>query len=43
VVSCGENNLYGHPGTKAIERIQACGAEIFCTMDGGQITFPLIQ
>ena len=43
VVSCGENNLYGHPGIKAIERMRACGAEIFCTMDGGQITFPLIQ
>lgn len=43
VVSCGKNNIYGHPGAKAIERMEACGAEIFCTMENGQIRFPLIQ
>ena len=43
VISCDENNLYGHPGQKAVERMKAVGAEIFYTMDGGQITFPLIQ
>jgi len=43
VVSCGENNLYGHPGVKAVERMQASGAEIFYTKDNGQVTFPLLQ
>ena len=43
VVSCSKNNSYGHPGELAVERLQVCGTEIFYTMDGGQITFPLIQ
>ena len=43
VVSCGKNNIYGHPGVEAVERMKDCGAEIFYTMEGGQITFPLIQ
>lgn len=43
VVSCSKNNSYGHPGQMAMERMEASGAEIFYTMDGGQITFPLIQ
>lgn len=43
VVSCGKNNLYGHPGAKAVERMEESGADIFYTMENGQITFPLIQ
>ena len=43
VVSCSATNLYGHPGVEAVERMEASGAQIFYTMDGGQITFPLIQ
>lgn len=43
VVSCSATNLYGHPGVKAVEHMEASGAQIFYTMDGGQITFPLIQ
>jgi len=43
VISCSESNVYGHPGSKAIERMEACGAQIFYTMENGQITFPLIQ
>lgn len=43
VVSCGANNLYGHPGSEAVERMEACEARIFYTMENGQITFPLIQ
>lgn len=38
VVSCSKTNIYGHPGEKAVERMEACGAEVFYTMDGGQIT-----
>lgn len=38
VVSCSENNLYGHPGVKAVERMEEMGAEIFYTMESGQVT-----
>ncbi len=38
VVSCGENNSYGHPNPVAIERIKGVGTEIFYTMKAGQVT-----
>ena len=38
VVSCGKNNVYGHPAFTAIENMKAAGAKIYCTMDVGQIT-----
>ena len=38
VVSCGKNNRYGHPAKETIERVTGEGAEIFYTMDVGQIT-----
>lgn len=34
VISCGTNNVYGHPHKEAMERLQKTGAEIFRT-DGG--------
>ena len=43
VVSCGAHNLYGHPGANAVERMESSGAQIFYTMENGQVTFPLIQ
>ena len=43
IVSCSATNLYGHPGTKAVERMEESGAQIFYTMENGQVTFPLIQ
>lgn len=43
VVSCALRNLYGHPGEEAVERMEDCGAEIFYTMESGQVTFPLVQ
>ena len=43
VVSCSEYNVYGHPGAMAVKRMKDSGARIFYTMDGGQISFPLIQ
>lgn len=43
VVSCSATNTYGHPGTQAVERMEDAGAEIFYTMESGQVTFPLIQ
>lgn len=41
VVSCSKRNLYGHPGKKAVERMEESGAEIFYTMDGGQVSIKL--
>lgn len=38
VVSCGKNNIYGHPGEKAVKRMENSGADIYYTMDIGQVT-----
>lgn len=37
IVSCGENNSYGHPGEAAVERITEAGSSICYTMESGQI------
>lgn len=37
VISCGENNWYGHPHEEAVKRIEDTGAEIFYTKDSGQV------
>lgn len=38
VVSCGIDNSYGHPGTEAVERMEAAGSRMFYTMESGQVT-----
>ncbi len=38
VVSCGRNNLYGHPAKETIHRMTELGIEIFYTMKEGQIS-----
>lgn len=37
VISCGENNRYGHPGDEAVRNMERAGSRIFYTMHGGQI------
>ena len=37
VISCGQNNSYGHPHKETIERLKAAGAEIFRTDTGGAV------
>lgn len=37
VVSCGENNRYGHPGEEAVSHMEAAGSKVFYTMESGQI------
>lgn len=37
VVSCGENNSYGHPGKDAVTRMEEAGTRIFYTMESAQI------
>ncbi|MCH5183334.1 MAG: MBL fold metallo-hydrolase [Oscillospiraceae bacterium] len=38
VISCGEGNSYGHPHEEAVNRLEACGAEILRTDLSGNIT-----
>ncbi len=38
VISCSENNRYGHPAPEAVERLKETGAEIFFTMKSGAVT-----
>lgn len=37
VISCGENNRYGHPGAEAVSHMDAAGSRVFYTMESGQI------
>jgi competence protein ComEC len=39
VVSCGLNNMYGHPAPQTLSRLQTTGAKIFRTDLQGDIEF----
>lgn len=39
VVSAGCGNQYGHPHREVLERVEAFGAHVFSTCDGGTIVF----
>lgn len=39
VISCGEENDYGHPGERALERLSGSGAFILRTDENGTISF----
>ena len=41
IVSCSEDNSYGHPGEDAVARIKDVGSEIFYTMESGQVTLQI--
>lgn len=38
VISCGENNSYGHPAQETLERLEQAGAQIFRTDRNGAVT-----
>lgn len=38
VISCGQGNSYGHPHEEAMQRLEACGAEILRTDLSGTVT-----
>ncbi len=38
VISCGFNNSYGHPHAETLERLAACGADVWRTDTGGAVT-----
>lgn len=37
VISCGRNNMYGHPHEDTLNRLKAIGSQIYCTKDTGAI------
>ena len=37
VISCGRNNLYGHPHPTALQRLADAGSQIYMTMEQGAI------
>ena len=38
VASAGEGNRYHHPSKEAVDRLEAAGAEFFCTIESGAVT-----
>ncbi len=38
VISCGENNRYGHPHVETVERLEQTGSDLWMTKDAGAIT-----
>ena len=38
VISCGENNSYGHPHKEVFERLDECGTDkVYVTKESGQV------
>ena len=38
LISAGANNPYGHPAPETLERLEAAGAEVYCTAGDGSVT-----
>ncbi len=38
VISCGKNNIYGHPHKELIERLEDCGSRWVSTSEAGAVT-----
>ena len=41
VISCGENNSYGHPHRETLERLAAFNSQVLVTSDNGAVTLKL--
>ena len=37
VISCGENNRYGHPSPETLRRLQEAGSQVCCTAWEGAV------
>lgn len=42
IISCGENNRYGHPHNETLLRLKNAGCKIFVTKDCGAVSFQVI-
>lgn len=38
VISCGNDNSYGHPHKEAVDRLNLCGAKLYNTAESGTVT-----
>ncbi len=38
LVSCGENNRYGHPAQDVLDRLEQAGSQVYITAEGGALT-----
>ncbi len=38
VISCGNDNSYGHPHKEAVDRLNHCGARLYSTAENGTVT-----
>ena len=38
IISCGKNNVYGHPHKETLERLDKVGCKVFITKDYGALT-----
>ncbi len=41
IISCGQDNRYGHPHAELLERLESCGAGTLITYETGAVTFHL--
>ena len=41
VISCGENNIYGHPHEETMERLEAVGSSVYRTDEQGTVLVKL--
>ena len=41
VISCGEDNSYGHPHAETVEIMEKMRVEVLYTMENGQITIKI--
>lgn len=38
LISCGENNRYGHPAQEVLDRLEKAGSQVYITAEGGALT-----
>ncbi len=43
VISCGENNIYGHPHEKVLERLETAGTDIYRTDEDGAVLVTIMK